>query len=235
MRHIQLALKDFVWKYEKSIKLLLKAFLSISLLVYFIDSADPNKIAEEFLKFLSFDGILYLVLSISLATLSIFIGSVRWRVLLLVYKIKVKLSKLFSFYLIGLFFNNFLPTSIGGDIVRIMKIVRISNDKTQGTVSVIVERIIGMSSTLIMATVALAIIYQQYRNPKLLAAALILLSAITMFFASIISERIFTIIKKTLRKITVFDVGDKLISLFEAIHIFRNRNYVLFKIIMISK
>jgi len=216
------------------VKTIIKALISLSLLAYLIYSADPHKIAEAFIKILRTDGIFYLILSLGLAALSMLTLSVRWKILLLVYNIKVKLNKLYSYYLIGLFFNNFLPTSIGGDIVRIMKIVRISDDKTQGTASVIIERIVGMMSTLIMATLALLIIYNQFRNQKLLIVSFVLLSILVLFFMSIISERIFSVLKKILNKITVFEVGDKLIKLFEAIHVFRNRQDVLFKIVALS-
>ena len=218
----------------RHVKTIIKALISLSLLAYLIYSADPHKIAEAFIKILRTDGIFYLILSLGLAALSMLALSVRWKILLLVYNIKVKLNKLYSYYLIGLFFNNFLPTSIGGDIVRIMKIVRISDDKTQGTASVIIERIVGMMSTLIMATMALLIIYKQFRNQKLLIISFVLLSVLVLFFMSIISERIFSVIKKILNKITVFEVGDKLIKLFEAIHVFRNRQDVLFKIMAFS-
>jgi uncharacterized protein (TIRG00374 family) len=216
------------------VKTIIKALISLSLLAYLIYSADPHKIAEAFIKILRTDGIFYLILSLGLAALSMLTLSVRWKILLLVYNIKVKLNKLYSYYLIGLFFNNFLPTSIGGDIVRIMKIVRISDDKTQGTASVIIERIVGMMSTLIMATLALLIIYNQFRNQKLLIVSFVLLSILVLFFMSIISERIFSVLKKILNKITVFEVGDKLIKLFEAIHVFRNSQDVLFKIVALS-
>jgi uncharacterized protein (TIRG00374 family) len=170
------------------VKTIIKALISLSLLAYLIYSADPHKIAEAFIKILRTDGIFYLILSLGLAALSMLTLSVRWKILLLVYNIKVKLNKLYSYYLIGLFFNNFLPTSIGGDIVRIMKIVRISDDKTQGTASVIIERIVGMMSTLIMATLALLIIYNQFRNQKLLIVSFVLLSILVLFFMSIISH-----------------------------------------------
>lgn len=218
----------------RHVKTIVKALISLSLLAYLIYSADPHKIAQAFIKILRTDGIFYLLLSVGLAALSILTLTVRWKVLLQVYNIRVKLSKLYSYYLIGLFFNNFLPTSIGGDIVRIMKIVRLSDDKTQGTASVIIERIVGMMSTLIMATLALAIIYQQFKNQKLLLISLFLLSVLVLFFMSIISERIFTVIKRILNKITFFEIGDKLIKLFEAIHVFRNRQEVFFKIIGLS-
>ncbi len=218
----------------RHIKTILKALISISLLFYLVYTADPKKIAEVFVNILRADGIFYLILAITLAMSSVLILSIRWKVLLIVYNIRVKLKKLFSFYLIGLFFNNFLPTSIGGDIVRIMKIVRVAGDKTQGTASVIIERIVGMASTLIMATLALTIISQQFKNQKLLIISFSLLLLITIFFASIISERIFSLLKRILNKITVFKIGDKLIKLFEAIHVFRNRKDVLFKILALS-
>ena len=218
----------------RHIKTILKALISISLLFYLIYTAEPKKIADVFINILRADGIFYLIIALILAASSVLIMAFRWKILLIVYNIRVKLNKLFSYYLIGLFFNNFLPTSIGGDIVRVMKIVRSTGDKTQGTASVIIERIVGMASILIMATLALTVISQQFKNQKLLIISFSLLMLIAVFFASIISERIFSLIKTVLNKITVLKIGEKLIKLFEAIHVFRNRKDVLIKIVVLS-
>jgi uncharacterized protein (TIRG00374 family) len=216
------------------VKTIFKALVSLSLLGYLIYLADPSKIADTFLNILSTNGIFYLIVAVALAASSIFVQAVRWNVLLAAYEIKVKLRKLYSYYLMGLFFNNFLPTSIGGDIVRVMKIVRIADDKTQATASVIVERIVGITSTLIMATLALAFIYQKFNNQKLLLLSLVLLAGLLFLLALIISERVFIVIKRILIRVTLFELGDKLIKLFEAIHVFRSRRDVLYRIVVLS-
>src|SRR5262245_57678743 len=43
----------------------------------------------------------------------------RWHVLLEAQQVHVRVKTLTSSYLVALFFNNFLPSNIGGDVVRI--------------------------------------------------------------------------------------------------------------------
>lgn len=51
----------------------------------------------------------------------------------------------------GHFFNNFLPGSTGGDIVRAYYVARDAEQKTNGVVAVVMDRIIGMSALAILA------------------------------------------------------------------------------------
>ncbi|HTP40813.1 MAG TPA: lysylphosphatidylglycerol synthase transmembrane domain-containing protein, partial [Nitrospiria bacterium] len=48
----------------------------------------------------------------------------RWQVLLNVLSLNIPLRQLYGTYLIGVFFNNFLPTTIGGDMVRGLDLYR---------------------------------------------------------------------------------------------------------------
>jgi hypothetical protein len=116
----------------------------------------------------------------------------------------------------------------------VIKIVGASGDKTQGTASVIVERIVGVTSTLIMATLALAFIYQEFKNQKLLILSLILLFGLLFLLALIISERFFAVLKSLLSRVNLFKIGEKLIKLFEAIHVFRKRRDIFYKVVALS-
>jgi uncharacterized membrane protein YbhN (UPF0104 family) len=51
-------------------------------------------------------------------------GTWRWRVLLDAQGVHVPRSRLLSSYLVAIFFNNFLPSNIGGDVVRITNTAR---------------------------------------------------------------------------------------------------------------
>ncbi|MDO8473709.1 MAG: lysylphosphatidylglycerol synthase transmembrane domain-containing protein, partial [Dehalococcoidia bacterium] len=67
-----------------------------------------------------------MVLPIGLVTVvqAVLVSAYKWRRLLCVQGVNVPLPKLFVFYMVGLFFNNFLPTSIGGDVVRIADVAK---------------------------------------------------------------------------------------------------------------
>jgi uncharacterized membrane protein YbhN (UPF0104 family) len=71
------------------------------------------------------------------------IGSLRWRLFLVE---SIPLLRLFRLYLLGSFFNTFLPGLVGGDAVKIYYLYRESGKGTQAMTSVFMDRYIGLCS-----------------------------------------------------------------------------------------
>jgi len=59
-----------------------------------------------------------------LVVVALVVSAYKWQWLLIAQNVRVPLGKLFTSYLVGLFFNNFLPTNIGGDVVRMYDIAQ---------------------------------------------------------------------------------------------------------------
>src|SRR5579859_6223113 len=60
--------------------------------------------------------------SAMVATLvGIILASLRWQRVLTTLELKSRISKLLSTYLASLFISNFLPTTIGGDVLRVSR------------------------------------------------------------------------------------------------------------------
>ncbi len=209
------------------LKTALKAIISIGLLTYLIHIADPEKILESFSSILDNNGLIYLVIAFILALLSVLLMSFRWQVLLRGYNLNFGLFKLYGFYLIGMFFNNFLPTSIGGDVIRIYKVVNESDDRTVGFASVIIERMMGIAATTFLAIFSLFFISQQRHNQQLLIFSLALFLVIFLFFYLLMRNRPFIFLLKLFDKFTIFKIGEKFNKLLEAIHYFRDKRRFL--------
>jgi len=62
--------------------------------------------------------------------------------------------RLFSYYLIGQFYNLFLPTSVGGDVVRSYQLGKYSGSQSNALASVFVERYTGVLVLLLVAGIA---------------------------------------------------------------------------------
>ena len=216
------------------LKNILKILISAGLLGYLIYQANPENIFQVLSGVGQVNGFLYLGLAIFFQLLSVFIMTLRWQKLLQGYGHKLGLHKLSSFYLIGLFFNNFLPTSIGGDVVRIYNVVNETGDRTSGFASVIIERIIGIAATLSLAILALFFISQQVNSPKLLWITVLLFIGIIFFFIFIILKKPFELMVRLFGKLTVFKIGEKLSKLFEAIHFFKARRRILLYVFLYS-
>ena len=67
----------------------------------------------------------------------------------------VNFKEVVSLTLIGLFFNNFLPTSIGGDLVKAYYLSHKTSDRMGSFASVLIDRLIGLITMIFMASSAL--------------------------------------------------------------------------------
>lgn len=218
----------------KLFKNVIKAIISIGLMAYLVHQAEPQKILEVFSQISATNGFLFLILAVVLILASILLMAIRWQILLNGYNTSFQLSRLFSYYLIGLFFNNFLPTSIGGDVIRIYKVVNDTDDRTVGFASVIIERMMGIAATLFMAIVALFFISRQFHSSRLLYMSIALFIMISLFFFIMTRNRPFKLLLRFFDKFTFFSIGEKFNKLFEAIHYFKNRRRVFLYVFLLS-
>lgn len=129
----------------------LKILLSLSILVYILLEVTPiAEIRQALLKV----NIFWLLLSFSLHALGLLISARRWQILIHAQGDQVPFSFLAQSYLVGNFFNLFLPTRFGGDVVRIWDGSRYSRSIARSTAIVLVERLTGVIILLLFALAA---------------------------------------------------------------------------------
>jgi glycosyltransferase 2 family protein len=91
-----------------------------------------------------------------LVALLIHVGTVivatwRWHLLLAAQGVRVTTRRLFGSYLVASFFNNFLPSNIGGDVIRIRDTARHAGSKTLATMVILVDRGFGLMALVLIA------------------------------------------------------------------------------------
>ncbi len=75
----------------------------------------------------------------------------RWWLLLRTQSIFIDLGAAVRLNFLGWFYNNFMPGSVGGDLLRAWYVTKHTPKKFEAVLSVFVDRIIGLLSTLIIA------------------------------------------------------------------------------------
>ena len=98
---------------------------------------------------------LWLVAGAMLVVVALLVSAWKWQLLLAAQGIAVPIPALFSSYLIGLFFNNFLPSNIGGDVLRVHDVARRTGHRSAVAASVIAERLLAGLALALTAVVAL--------------------------------------------------------------------------------
>lgn len=127
-----------------------------------------------------------LVLAVFLLMGSSCVASLRWGIIMA--KIGIHRPPLFFLksYFKGAFFNQGLPTSIGGDGLRILDAARITENKEDAFNGVFIDRIIGLAGLLLLNGAALlhnrTLLPPQIHQPLLVVVLLSLGGLVALFF-----------------------------------------------------
>jgi len=129
----------------------LKILVSATLLIFVANNVDFSKIFE-LLKNFETSSIL---ITIAVLVIQIFIANIRWMILLNVFNYRLTYIQLLQYFWIGIFFNQMLPSSIGGDAARIYYLRKSSGNIKSATLGVFLDRIFGIAGLSFLAWSAL--------------------------------------------------------------------------------
>ncbi|HEX2381537.1 MAG TPA: lysylphosphatidylglycerol synthase transmembrane domain-containing protein [Acidimicrobiales bacterium] len=103
----------------------------------------PKFSADELLPDWNRDTALFLALAAALTLAGIVLSTLRWRTVLNALGQDAKLRRLLSYNLAGLFVSNVLPTTIGGDALRVSRLSKENGESAASFASVVLERLTG--------------------------------------------------------------------------------------------
>jgi uncharacterized membrane protein YbhN (UPF0104 family) len=127
--------------------LALKLSVSIILLVVLFSRIDVAQLWDTARR----ASVPWLVAALGVFGLSTVAAAWRWNLLLKAQHVEITLRSLLATFLVGTYFNNFLPSNIGGDFVRISDTARHTNSKTLATTVVLMDRILGLIALVFVA------------------------------------------------------------------------------------
>jgi glycosyltransferase 2 family protein len=138
---------------RRRLLVLLRVVVSAALLGYVLLQADLPSFLQRW------PGIAQplLALALLLQLAGVFISSLKWWLLLRAAGLPVEYLWAVRTYLVGQFFSNFLPTSIGGDAVRVYRLNRRVGQLGLAIASVFVERITGFLALTLIGWIALGL------------------------------------------------------------------------------
>jgi len=117
--------------------------------------------------------------------ISMFISVSKWQLVLEAQGIKLRWKELWKAYWAGLFFNNFLPSSIGGDTLRIIWAGKAIHDMAGAATSVVVERILATTGLALTGLLAVAFIAKPNGLTVALFIALIIITLVLLGLMSL--------------------------------------------------
>src|SRR5262245_43834496 len=118
----------------------IKILVSAALLYFSLRKVDLHDLASR----IQLGSLGWLALAIAITFLQIFLGVLRWREIGVECRAPLQTSQAMRFNVIGTFFNQTLPSSIGGDAVRLWLVARSGAGWRAATYSIFVDRAVGL-------------------------------------------------------------------------------------------
>ncbi len=188
-------------------KVLAKTVVSAGLLAWFLMRTDRQELVQAFaaIPLYLWPGLFGMYL------FSQVVSTTRWYMLARVLGFGGRWLAYLNYYFCGMFFNLFLPTSIGGDVMKVFLISRGGDGKKKllASYSVFADRLLGLASLLIMGAAAILV------SPGLLpvpfstmlvwgGAAMVCVLFCAPILERLIGDRLGATVEKVLRILLVF-------------------------------
>jgi uncharacterized membrane protein YbhN (UPF0104 family) len=132
---------------RRSVVLAIKLAVSVGLLVILFSKID----VAELWRTARLASVPWLFAALAVFAASTFIAVWRWNLLLKTQHVEIGFASLLATFLVSSYFNNFLPSNIGGDVVRIGDTGRHVNSKTLAATVVLMDRILGLIALVFVA------------------------------------------------------------------------------------
>lgn len=181
----------------------------------------------------------YLFIALGFVFVGILISSIKLYKLAKLFSPDLKLVKVLKSYYIGTFFNNFLPTGLGGDLIKINELRGKDLSINKASASVVVERGMGLLAVLLYAT-GFAAFWPEFleslelgflRIPLLIVSVFLLF---ILFVVALSSElQIESEMANPTKKVGN-KIQEKIYSWFVSFFVFRDNKKIMFETLILS-
>jgi len=215
---------------KKTAILALKIAVTVGLFAYIFHKVDARHLWEIMrnarFSFLASAIILYLLIQ----TLSAY----RWRLVLEPLEMRVSFPRLLAYYFVGMYSNLFLPSAIGGDVVKIYFLNKETRRLSGATTSVFLDRDLGLAALLIVATAASATAGVSFNGVPV--APVFVLISIGFVSANVVIfyKPTYRLLHKALTLLRMKKADEKVERLFESVNSYRGAWRVLSAGLVIS-
>ena len=112
-------------------------------------------------------------------------ASIRWRIVLSGLNLKFNFGKVLSFFWIGLFFNQTLLSSVGGDALRGYCIYKNGHGLALSSISVLLDRVFGIVGLIILMIISFPILFNLINDKEVLwGVAFLIMGVLSLIFSS---------------------------------------------------
>ncbi len=201
-----------------------KIAVSLALLTYLFSTTDLRALEGRVRS----ADLLDLLAAVVCFAAMLAVATWRWQILLQALGPVAPLRSLTASYLIATFFNNFLPSNIGGDIVRVRDGSKLTGSTTASLAVVGIDRVLGFGALYVLAAAAFSVAPPSVRG---LAGARAVLLGLALLFGTLGYVFFRPGTARRLMALSRLDSIDWLLEKFEvvqgAVHVYRVRMVIL--------
>jgi uncharacterized protein (TIRG00374 family) len=209
---------------------LVKIAVSAGLIVFLFYKLSP----ENLLADLSRVSPWQLALSTVIFFISVGLGAYQWHLLLRAGGIELSFPKTFKVYFVGMFFNNFLPAGVGGDVMKIYDVTRVGNDPHQVFAVTMLDRVIGIAGLCILALAASFILLAGDGLYNLHLYIIIFAGCVAPVLALIMNKRLSRGVRLLFGKITLWGLGGRFDAIFRHLGEYRRLRMLLVRLTVLA-
>jgi len=216
---------------KKRFSIILRVLVSAGLLAFLVFSMRDN--LPHIVGALSETSVPLFALAACSFVFLVGIMSLRLDILLKGEGLEIPFMRITQLTFIGYFFNNFMPTAVGGDIVKAYYANRHTGRMTESFIAVFMDRFLGLFSFVLLACLALALSWRGI-DPGLRKAVLLFgfLGAVMLF--AILNSACAKLIFGGFSRIRLWGIGAKLARIYREVHSYRAKKRVVLAALGVS-
>lgn len=155
------------------------------------------------------------------------LGFLRWRMLLRVAGINIPLKRLIRSFSGGIFFSIFLPSTIGGDLVRAADLVEHTKKAKEVIATVFLDRLSGYMGLVFVILPALLLSRDLVLDKVVFTSVALIIILLVVILLVLFNNTIYSIITKWLSSPGAGKIKETIKNMHQEIHVFRNHKRMI--------
>ena len=116
----------------------------------------------------------------------------RWFIFIKALDLSIPFKSVIQHYFYGLFGNLFLPTAIGGDLIKVIGLCKDSSQKPKIVASVLIDRLSGFAAIAIVAVIAFIFGHKMITDNTLITPIVLIVVGVLVIASVLFNEKIYT-------------------------------------------
>ena len=187
---------------------------------------DPEWDVSDLYRLFESDSVVPLFLALLCLAVSNFTACLQWKLLLEKQGVRMSYGKLLKLYHVGLFFNNFMPGNVGGDVKKVYDIRMQGGQDTVGAgfTATVFDRLFGLFFITLFALAVGALFFvHDVEQRAFIWPSVWIFMGFCVLFAALLSRRIGKFFCNLAAKILPEKIETRLLRMFERFQKFRSK------------